>query len=94
MANVPPDFGGFLGYWFEGKAVLSRYGRGKPVEGVVMTPLNLLQARKIIDDLIDQGMESGKLTNEHFLQSEQLEVARGLENIMPRDQVDEIAGPD
>lgn len=92
--TVPPDFGGFVGYWLRGRAVLSRYGHGQPVEGVTMTPLNLLQARKILDELVAQGEACGAITDEHRRQAGQLRVTKGLDTIMPRDRVDEIAGPD
>ena len=91
--SVPPDFGGFIGYWLDGRAVLSRYGHGKAIEGVTMTPLNLLQARKLLDDLIKQGEASGEITDEHRRQAGQLPTTEGLDTVMPREQVDEIAGP-
>lgn len=92
--TVPPDFGGFLAYWLGDRAVLSRYGHGKAIEGVTMTPLNLLQARKMLDELIEQGEVSGRITDEHRRQSGQLPPTEGLDSIMPRERVDEIAGPE
>lgn len=94
MTIVPPDFGGLLSYWLGHRAYLVRYGQGRPIEGIQFTPLNLLQARKQLDELIKQGEASGEITDEHRRQSEQLPVTEGLDKIMPRDQVDRIAGPE
>lgn len=94
MTQIPPDFGGFLGFWSDGDAYLVRFGRGNPVESVRMTPLNALQARKLIDDLIEQGMREGHITKEHLQQARQMPSSAGLERIIPRDQVDKIAGSD
>jgi hypothetical protein len=90
--DIPPDFGGFLGYWIEDHAMLVRYGKGKPIEGVSMTPLNLLQARKTLDALIAQGDSVGHITEEHRHQAAQLPSVEGLDEIIPRSKVDEIAG--
>lgn len=94
MGIVPPDFGGLVSYWLGDRAYLVRYGKGEPIEGIQFTPLNLLQARKQLDALIEQGEASGQITDEHRRQSEQLPVSQGLDNVMPRDQVDKIAGPE
>jgi hypothetical protein len=94
VTSIPDDFGGLIGYWLDGHAYLVRYGRGAPVEGIQFTPLNLLQARKLVDDLIRQGESNGSLTAEHREQSRQLPVAEGLDDVMPRGEVDEIAGAD
>lgn len=92
MSSVPDDFGGMIGYWLGGRAYLVRYGRGAPIEGVQMTPLNLLQARKLLGDLIEIGEKDDTITDEHRRQSSQLPTSRGLEGTMPRDEVDRIAG--
>lgn len=95
MPDLPPDFGGFIAGWeaLEPRAFLVRCGQGKPIEGVALTPLNILQAHKTLGALIDEGRERGFITDEHVRQSEQLPHARGLDNVMPRENVDEIAGP-
>ena len=89
--NIPADFGGLIGFWRGDRALVARYGQGQIIEGMVLTPLNLLQARKIITDLIAQGEASGEITVAHHAQCEQLPTT-GLEGLMPRDQVDKIAG--
>ena len=91
--GVPDDFGGLLGYWLEGRAVLSRYAHGEAVDGVVLSPLNLLQARKTIESLIDIGVREGTITAEHQRQSHELPLVTDLDRIMPREQVDGITGP-
>lgn len=93
-AAVPPDFGGLLSYWHDGACYLVRYGKGRPLEGIGLTPLNALQAHKTLGQMIEIGKQEGIITDEHLRQSEQLPVAPGLDNVMPRDQVDKIAGPD
>lgn len=90
--RVPADFGGFLGYWRDGKAYLIRYGEGQPVEGVQMTPLNVLQAHKTLGALIEQGEAEGHIADEHLPQSAELPVGRGLEDIAERDRVDAVTG--
>lgn len=94
MSEIPADFGGFIGYWLDGHAYLVRYGRGKPIEGVQMTPLNALQARKLLDGLIETGVRDGLITDEHVRQSGQLPRTEGVDDIPPRADVDRIAGPD
>lgn len=91
---VPPDFGGLIGYWVGYKAVVGRYGEGEPVEGIVFTPLNLLQVRKLIETLIEEGVADGRITAEHLRQSEELPMTPKGEQPMPRDEVDRIAGND
>jgi hypothetical protein len=92
--GIPSDFGGFVGAWQDGRALLVRYGKGRPVEALTMTPLNLLQAHKTLGALIDQGQREGHITAEHQRQSEQLPHAQGVENLPPRERVDDVAGPD
>jgi hypothetical protein len=94
MSEIPDDFGGFIGYWLDGHAHLVRYGQGKPIEGVSMTPLNALQARKLLDGLIETGVRDGQITDEHVEQSRQLPRTEGLDDVPPRSEVDKIAGPD
>lgn len=101
MSFVPPDFGGFLSVWDPRgpRALVVRYGKGQPQEGLHLTPLNLLQLRAQLDGLIEQGERLGHITEEHHRQSEQLPPvetpAEDFEkNTPPRSRVDEIAGPD
>lgn len=91
MAEMPANFGGFVGFWKDDRAILVRYGEGKPQEGVRMTPLNILQVEKLVADLIQQGEAEGTITEEHRRQSEGLPTSRG-DDMMPRDEVDKIAG--
>lgn len=93
-APVPPDFGGLVSYWYGGHCYLVRYGKGLPREGIGLTPLNTLQAHKTLGQMIEVGKAEGFITDEHVRQSEQLPTKEGLDDIMPREQVDEIAGPD
>ena len=95
MVDVPPDFGGFLAFWdSDGKLILARYGHGWLQEAMEFTPLNLLQAHKTLGQVIDQAVKDGVITEEHLRQASLLPSSRDLENVIPRDQVDEIAGSD
>ena len=101
MSFVPPDFGGFLAVWDprDPHALVVRYGKGKPVEGLTLTPLNLLQLRGQLDLLIEQGVKAGYITDKHYSQSEQLPPLSGtvdevIEKLPPRAHVDRIAGTD
>ena len=94
MVDVPPDFGGFLAFWKDGKLILGRYGQGQLQEAMRFTPLNLLQAHKTLGQIIDQAVQEGVITEEHLRQSDLLPSSRDLERIIPRDQVDRIAGSD
>lgn len=94
MTDVPPNFGGFVALWRDGKLYLMRYGRGQVQEAMQFTPLNLLQVRKTLDQMIAQGIEEGVITEEHQRQSALLPSTRDLEKLVPRERVDRIAGSD
>lgn len=101
MSFVPDDFGGFVCGWHPdgSRAIVVRYGEGKPQEGLRLTPLNLLQLRSQLDGLIKQGERAGHITAEHRRQSALLPsiettAAEMASKTMPRSEVDEIAGPD
>lgn len=97
---MPPDFGGLVGLWSEPApprmphVLIARYGLGAPQEVLNLTPLNVLQLRKMLDDLITTGETNGFITEEHHRQSALLPTSQGLEKIIPRSEVDKIAGSD
>lgn len=94
MADIPPDFGGFLTFWREGKVILCRYGHGQLQEAMQFTPLNLLQAHKTLGQMIEQGVNDGTISEEHLRQSNLLPTTDELNKIIPREQADRIAGSD
>lgn len=94
MADIPPDFGGFLAFWERGKAFLCRYGRGQLQEAMQFTPLNLLQAHKTLGQVIEQGVRDGMISEEHLRQSNLLPSTDELHKVIPREQADRIAGSD
>jgi hypothetical protein len=97
------DFGGLVGFWKEGdwqdggpsggRAMLARVGHGA-LQGhpFGLTPLNLLQSRKLIDALIEQGREKGYITAEHERVAAQLPMTDAGKDPMPRSEVNRIAG--
>lgn len=101
MSFVPSDFGGFVCGWHPdgSRAIVVRYGEGKPQEGLRLTPLNLLQLREALDGLIEQGEREGHITAEHRCQARQMPrietPAQDMaERVLPRSEVDRIAGED
>jgi hypothetical protein len=92
MTVVPPDFGGLVGVWHpDGTAYLVRYAHGKSVEGIRFTPLNLLQARQLIEVLLADGERKGYITDEHRRQSETFPPTTA-DKTPPRERVDEVLG--
>lgn len=97
------DFGGLVGFWKEEdwddggpggyRAMLARVGHGE-LQGhpFGLTPLNVLQCRKLLDGLIEMGIEKGYITEAHQRAADQLPRTTAGEDPMPREQVNRIAG--
>lgn len=95
MSGIGKDFGGFAAFWRGDRGFIFRLAHGEPVpgEGLQLSPLNALQARKTLDALIEDGKRKGLITDEHVRQSWQMPAAPMAEQ-GPRSEVDRIAGPD
>jgi hypothetical protein len=71
--GIPPEFGGLVGAWLDDDhAMVLRVGHGRIIEGIQLTPLNALQMRQNLDELIRRGKSEGKITEEHERQSREL----------------------
>jgi hypothetical protein len=71
--GIPEEFGGLVGAWLDDEhAMVLRVGYGKIIEGIRLTPLNALQMRQNLDELIRRGKAEGKITEEHEREAKQL----------------------
>jgi hypothetical protein len=70
--GIPEEFGGLVGAWVEDYAVALRVGHGRIVESMRFTPLNLLQMRQNLDELIRRGKAEGRITEELEREAKQL----------------------
>lgn len=87
--GIPEGFGGLIGAWLDDEhAIVMRVGHGRIVEGIQLTPLNALQMRRNVDELIRRGKAEGKITEEHERESAELPVMPAAEyhpDYAPRD---------
>jgi hypothetical protein len=72
--------------------IISRYANGKPVEGLMLDPVNLLQLQKLVDSLVEHGRNQGTITDELMTVIENLGPTKSMPNVRPRKQVEEILG--
>lgn len=71
--GIPESFGGLLGAWVDDDhALIARVGYGRIQEAMMLTPLNALQLRRNMDELISRGKADGRITDEHERQSAEL----------------------
>lgn len=71
--GIHEDFGGLIGAWIDDEhAFVARVGHGRIQEAMQLTPLNALQLRRNVDELIRRGKTDGRITEEHEQQSSEL----------------------
>lgn len=93
--GIPGDFGGIAAAWVDDtRAVLLHIGHGKIIEAIGLTPLNALQALKMLDHLVEDGRGRGYITVEHERQSDALPGPGPADKAPARADVDEVAGPE